>query len=291
MRYVLSVLLLFCLTITTYADSVNSLVLTDAEMQKLKKYFPTDDVDHLIWKGDPITVSIPINKEKRLIFPDAITVDVKGALTADQLRVLNNNKALYLTALKGFSQTRIYVTLKTSGEVILIDLVTDEKASNTTQQITLKENNSPKAAGMTSSIAENKSSQDDMSFVDLIRFAWQAVYAPERLIQHASMFTRAPMHTTKFVSNLVYGDKVIAYPVSSWVSDDHYVTSVLIRNKYQHDTLVDIHKDLCGDWQAGAIFPTPNLKSYGDKTGDSVMLFLVSNRTFGETMGVCHGNA
>ena len=50
------------------------------------------------------------------------------------------------------------------------------------------------------------------------------------------------MHTEKFVSDLVYGDKVIAYPESSWISDNHYVTAVQLRNKYPHSAHIDIRK-------------------------------------------------
>jgi integrating conjugative element protein (TIGR03749 family) len=299
MRYVLSVMLFFCLSMTAYADSLSSLTLTDSEMQKLKKYFPTDDVGHLVWKGDPISVSLPVNKEKRIIFPNAVSVDVKGALTADQLRVLNNDKSLYLTALKSFQTTRIYVTLKESGEVILIDLVTDESASNGTQEINVKPKNNITIAsnGAVSTVSESilptgeNTASNDPSFSDLIRYAWQEVYAPDRLIQKTFNFARAPMHTEKFVSDLVYGDKVTAYPESSWISGNNYVTAVLLRNKYQHKTHINIHKDLCGDWQAASLYPNTNLESYGDKRGDSTFVFLVSNRPFGETMGVCHGDA
>ncbi len=293
MRYVLIVMLFFCLNITAYADSLSSLTLTDAEMQKLKKYFPAEDTSHLTWKGDPISVALPLNREKRLIFSAPVSVDVKSALTSDQLRILNNNKSIYLTALKPFEKTRVYITLKETGEVVLIDLVTSDNASDATQQIDVKQNKNVIAttSETVSEVIENNTSNDDINFADLIRFAWQEVYAPERFISHSSIFTRAPMHTEKFVSDLVYGDKVIAYPEGSWVAGNHYVTAILLRNKYPHRTHIDIRKDLCGDWQAGSLYPTAYLKPYGDKSGDSVMLFLVSNRSFGDVMGVCHGDA
>jgi hypothetical protein len=272
MRYVLSVMLLFCLSMATYADSLSSLTLSNSEIQKLKKYFPEEGSDRLTWKGDPLSIDLPINKEKRIVFPNSVSVDVKSALTADQLRILNNDKSLYLTALKSFPTTRIYITLISnpveSGKNI---------ATTTNEQPTqLTENNNP---------------SDDVNFSDLIRSAWQKIYAPQRLAQDSQNFNRTPMHTEKFVSDLVYGDKVIAYPEISWVSGNRYVTAILLRNKYQHKTHIDIRKDLCGDWQAGLLYPTANLKPYGEKQGDSAMLFLVSNRPFGEMMGVCHGNA
>jgi integrating conjugative element protein (TIGR03749 family) len=300
MRYLLTVMLFACLGTMAYADAISSLTLTDAEMQKLKKYFPTDDVSHLMWKGDPIIIGLPINKEKRIVFSSPVSVDVKGALSADQLRLLNNNKSIYLTALKSFQTARIYVTLKDSNEVVLIDLVTDEHASNAMQQIDIKKNNIPvdKSNAVashvnesTSEVVEVSTQNDDVSVVDLIRFAWQQVYAPERLIKNESHYTRAPMHTEKFVSDLIYGDKVIAYPESSWVSGYHYVTAVLLRNKYPHQSHIDLSKDICGDWQVATIYPAATLAAYGNKRGDSAMLFLVSSRPFGETIGVCHGDA
>jgi len=296
MRYVLSAILFFCLNMTIYADVLSSLTLTDAEMQKLKKYFPEEDTRHLVWTGEPISIALPINKEKRLIFPVSVSVDVKSALNEDQLRIVNNDQSIYLTALKQFSVTRIYVTLKETGKVILLDLMADGNASDATQQIDIKLNNNPVSIKTkannepVSSFSENMIN-NDISFIDLIRFAWQEVYAPERLIHNRSVFTRAPMHTEKFVSDLVYGDKVIAYPEGSWIGGNQYITAVLLRNKYPHQTYINIRRDLCGNWQAGSIYPTGSLKSYGNKRGDSAMLFLISTQSFGDAMRTCHGDA
>jgi integrating conjugative element protein (TIGR03749 family) len=291
-------MLLLCLATTIYADSISSLTLTDAEMQKLKKYFPADDISHLVWKGDPISVLLPINKEKRIIFPTPVSVDVKSALSLDQLRILNNDKSLYLTALKSFPTTRIYITLKESGEVVLVDLSTSENANNTTQEITIKQNTPVSESNVVSTnsetptqVTDENPTSSEINDADFIRYAWQEVYAPERLIQNKSRFTRAPMHTEEFISDLIYGDKVIAHPEGSWISGNRYVTAILLRNKYAHHTHINMSNDICGDWQAGLLYPSADLKPYGDKRGDSAILFLVSNRPFGEILGVCHGDA
>jgi integrating conjugative element protein (TIGR03749 family) len=276
-----------------YAETMNSLTLTDAEMQKLKKYFPAEEPGNLIWKGDPIAVSLPIGKEKRLVFTDSVSVDLKGALNTDQLQVINNDKSLYLTALKSFVVTRIYVTLQNSESVIMIDLSADPSAPSGTQKIEIRKN---KTSGFLKSETLNDMPSDqsintDISSVDLIRFAWQQVYAPKRLVQNESNYTRAAMHTEKFVSDLVYGDKVIAHPEISWVSGNHYITVVLLRNKYAHKTSVDVSKDLCGAWEAVSLYPRSILQSYGNTEKDSSFAFLVSRKPFGETIGVCHGDA
>ena len=83
-----------CFVSLSYASGADRLMLTEAEMQKLKKYFPADDMAHMTWKGDPITIFLPLAKEKRIIFSSHVTVDVRGALTTDQLRLLNNDKSI-----------------------------------------------------------------------------------------------------------------------------------------------------------------------------------------------------
>ncbi len=294
MKYLFRILFLAFIYTSVFADGFNSLTLTPAEMQKLKKYFPVEDTSHLIWKGDPITIILPVGQEKRIIFSSQVSVDIKSALNTDQLRLLNDNKSLYFTALKSFSNTRIFVTLNETGEVLLIDLVTNDHASTETQYIdvkkinTLQNNNQMPTSATDTNLNLN---EKEASYVDLIRFAWQQSYAPDRVVKNGVQYARAPMHTKAFVLGLMYGDKVIAFPQSAWVSGKHYVTAVILRNKYLHTARIDIHKDLCGDWQAAVLFPRSVLKPYGDKLYDSTMLLLVSNRPFGDVLGVCHGHA
>lgn len=278
----------------------NSLPLSAQQIQTLKALYPIsdDELVPLVYQGDPLKIALPVGKEKRLVFAEPIQVDVNGKLTTEQLRVLNNDQSLYLTAQKSFDATRIYVTLKNSQQIILLDLATSEQASIATRTITLAPKKSPQSSSVveaqqqssTVSIgADNVLSAD--SYVNAIRFAWQQLYAPERLLNNLPTFTRSPMHTENFVSTLVYGDKVIAHPAAAWLADGLYVTVVELRNKYPHSTRIDLAHDLCGNWQAAALYPRSALKPMGERTGDSTTLFLISNKPFGEVMEVCNASA
>jgi hypothetical protein len=99
------------------------------------------------------------------------------------------------------------------------------------------------------------------------------------------------MHSEQWVADLIYGDAVLAHPHVSWVSGGVYVTAVELRNKYPHPTTLHIERDLCGTWQAATLYPRAQLKPAGNKTGDSTMLFLISNKPFNDTLGECHGSA
>jgi len=303
---------ILCLLLSIFSTQLlaDPLMLTPQEMAKLKQYFPADDNTHYIWKGDAIAISLPLNQEKRIIFPSKITPDLKGALTTDQLRIINDDKSIYLTAKKSFSNIRMYVTVENSNQVVLIDLSTDDKASNTTAHVdftqTKQNNNSQKLTTNTVNnnidYTENSNTSDSPvsdndNYVTLIRFAWQQLYAP---IQGGHIgpplpdIVRAPMHTSYLVSNLIYGDKVFAHPIASWTYQNNTVTAIELRNKYPHETRINLGRDICGNWLAASLYPRSVLISSDNqinKKTDSTVLFLVSSKPFGDNIEVCNGRA
>lgn len=296
LKYRIAILIMLsCISFSLWADP---LPLSNHEIQKLKHYFPSqDDSTHHTWKGDPISILLPVKVEKRIVFPVHVVVDAKGSLTADQLRIINNNMSVYLTALKPFSKTRLYVTLQDTNEVVLLDLATSDNASKDTAYIDVQKSNDQPVVESIASAASTYDQADSNikpvgnHYVMLIRFAWQQLFAPERLVDNPLGISRTAMHTQSFLTNLVYGDKVYAHPEISWVYNGTYVTAVELRNKYSHATTINLKNDLCGDWQAASIYPRNHLKPASDKRGDTATLIIVSNKPFGESMEVCNGHA
>ncbi|MCD6047013.1 MAG: uncharacterized protein K0S08_660 [Gammaproteobacteria bacterium] len=299
---------LLCQTGVSIADP---LLLTDAEMQKLKMYFPNEASEsHFVWNGDPIPLTLPIGKEKRIVFPTPVTVDVKGVLSSDQLQVIDNDKSLYLTALKPFANTRIYITLNNSQEVVLLDVQSSDKGSVSTTYIDVKQNNNVPAlktsnasgaeittrifhAGLDEGLsASETNSTSSMSegdtYVALTRYAWQQLYAPTRLLANPLGISRSSMQTEQLQSSLVYGDKVIAHPLASWTLNNLYITAISLRNQYSHPATVHIPQDLCGNWVAAVLYPRAQLSSAGNKLSDSTTLFVLSRESFNKATEVCH---
>lgn len=289
------IVVLTLMLMTCYPIWADTLQLSDTEVQKLRHYFPHDEENtYLVWDGNPITIELPLNKEKRLIFPEHVTPDLRNLLTSDEITVINNNKSVYLTALKPFSSTRIYIKLQDTNEVILMNLLTNGRADNNTVSIDVRQNNhneSSTSSFSTHTADFSEPTSDSDVYISLMRFAWQQLYTPERLLNNPLGIVRAPMHTDSMLSTLIYGDKVYAHPVASWTYKDMYVTAVELRNKYPHATYININKDVCGSWRAVAIYPHHDLKPAGDKSGDSTVLFLISKNPFGDSMEVCNGNA
>jgi integrating conjugative element protein (TIGR03749 family) len=296
MKKLITLLAMMGLLTSVYGDDLSSLTLTDAEMQKLKQFFPDEDNNHFIWKGDPILIQLSVGKENRLVFPSPIKADLKADLIkSGELKILNNDKSLYLTAAKPFALTRLLVTLLQTGEVILIDLSVSEKSKNpsNTQYIEIKNEKSTTSNVAASTSIDNDSlaDVDKVSYVEMIRFAWQQMYAPNSFLEEGRHFPRIAMHTNYFEGNLVYGDKVIAHPEASWIAGNTYVTAIAIQNKYPLPITVSTQKDLCGDWLAATIYPSGHLKAHDHELADNATLFLVSKKPFNEILRVCHGDA
>lgn len=292
LKQCIAITILLCITpIISYAT--DSLLLSNEEMQKLKKYFPEDEgSERQQWNGNPITVLLPVGKEKRLIFSSHVTVDIKGQLTTEQLKIINNDKSLYLTAQKDIPSTRIYITQDTN-KVMFVDIATDNRA--TSNLVYIDSPGAKSVAAMATSLVDatnNKTnSNSNIGVVALMRYAWQQLYAPKHLVTINTSIIRTPMQTHFFISTLVYGDKVIANPKSSWKADNLYITVIELRNKYPHKTYINLKKDICGTWQAGLLYPRTILQASGSKVNDSTTLFLISKKPFAENMEICNGHA
>lgn len=302
------------------ATGTNPLVLSNAQIQKLQHYFPGQSTNQLVWNGDPLKISLPIGKEKRIVFPSYVTVSANGKLTNKQLHILADNNSLYVTALQAFPRTRFYVTLPSVKSVLLIDFSTDANATSRSTIITVAQNKNNFATINSSTIENintdsasssgsselNNSSSDSQTIsyetnatdaqvtpVSLVRYAWQTLFSIKRLIEPLQGISRAAMETQPFLSNLIYSDKVIAHPEASWQDGGFYVTAIELRNKYPHSTTIHLSRDICGDWKAATIYPSHFLKPRTQKKSDtdSATLFLVSTKPFGESMEVCNGDA
>jgi integrating conjugative element protein (TIGR03749 family) len=300
---------------------VSALTLSVQDQQTLMKAasLPQDQVTKsLIWQGDPLPLHLSLNREQRLIFPEPVQVDVNGQLTTEQLRIINDHRNVYLTALTPFPKTtRIYVTLKESGQIIFFDIGTRESSAQTpvkTQPIHVRVAESLKSSGKWLDSDSNTLPNDSMmnpmdntihtsfsteltplstasadDLVQAVRFAWQQLYAPAYLLPNNLNFQRIPLHSSFWVSGLFYSDTVFAHPMASWMYHQMTITAIELRNPYSHVLNLAIDRDLCGHWQAAMLFPRSILQPVDRKPENSTTLFLVSNEPFMSALGVCHG--
>jgi integrating conjugative element protein (TIGR03749 family) len=221
------------------------------------------NIQHVLWNKTIIPIDLPVGKEKIIEVcqrenqsGECQTIPLlpylpQSEIASGQLKWINNDGTLYLTAMRPFNKKLTELKLKNDkGDIILIHLSANKVADNNRIQILL-----PKQSP--SSSVENKVSEDK-SIGDMIRWVSQQLYAPKRLLTQPNWIYRVPMRTNHFVP-LYRGALVSAMPLATWRSNDYYITAVLMRNTSHQRVKLD-YKMLRGQWIAVSFFRLGQLK-------------------------------
>lgn len=243
----------------------------------------TVQYDHVVWNGIPIQFTVPVNVERILTFPEPVSLSNHNpALTSDKVSILNNNGFLYIKAKKAFAPIRLAFVLRNSGKVVLVDLISNNQADDTPVAVVLP------TARAQSKQAGSASTSQSVNFVSMMRFAIQQLYAPTRVMEHSSTFTRTPMNTTKSVA-LFENQSVMAMPLISWQGGDLYVTAVLLKNTWHQRQVLD-PRAIRGNWLAVSFYPSNRLLSAGSAQ-DRTTAFLISDAPFNVALNQMRGYA
>ncbi|EHL32597.1 TIGR03749 family integrating conjugative element protein [Legionella drancourtii] len=227
------------------------------------------NAEHVLWDKTPIPLELPLNEERLVHFPQAISIIDNEA--ADKIAVLKVQDTLYLKGKEAFQNKRLLVQLMPQGEVIILSLNVNDKAHDVKPVDILletKEDNTKPT--------EEISNPLDLNAVTLTRFAIQSLYAPQRLLVIPEGIGRIPMQTRKQIS-LFYGASIEARPLISWHGGSFYVTAVELKNLLNKEMIVD-PRQMTGNWQTATFYPTNTLAPRGKE--DTTTVFLVSDRPF-----------
>ena len=228
-------------------------------------------VEHVVWDKTPIRITLPINQERLIRFPLAVSI-VDSELD-EQVGVMKIQDALYFNAHAAFTNKRLVVQLMPNGEAIVLSLTASEEAGNTTPiDVVMGEHeDDDKPAPTTSS---------DINAVTLTRFAIQSLYSPERLLVTPPEITRTPMQTYHHIT-FVYGASITSKPLISWHANDLYVTAIELKNDLNKPVIID-PRQLLGNWQTATFYPTNTLAGRNNKETTTVLV--TSSRPFGEAL-------
>lgn len=242
-------------------------------------YAIAQPAQHVLWDKTPIPITLPLNEERLIRFPLAISI-VDSELDKN-IGLMKIQDALYLNAKESFANKRLVVQLMPEGETIVLSLSASKEATDT----------APIEVLLSSDSEDLKTLEHDeeppqinkmleVNPVSLTRFAIQSLYAPERLLVIPPGVSRTAMRTHKNIT-LVYGASILARPLISWQGGDLYVTAIALKNELKKRVIIDPHH-LIGNWQTATFYPTNTLDARGN--ADSTTVFVVSDRPFGEAL-------
>lgn len=223
---------------------------------------------HLVWDKSPVQISLPLNQDRLIRFPKAISI-VDSELS--EVSVMKIKDALYLNAHKAFSNKRLVVQMMPQGEAIVLNLSANPEAVDTAPiEIVINE---------ASENPEVTEQSFEINPITLTRFAIQSLFSPERLLVTPPNVTRVPMQTTRYI-HFMNGASVTARPLISWQANGLYVTAVELKNDLNKPVEIN-PKQFLGAWQTATLFPTNVLNKH-----DITTALVTSSRPFNEALGM-----
>ncbi|MBA2710124.1 MAG: TIGR03749 family integrating conjugative element protein [Tatlockia sp.] len=254
------------------------------------------DAQHVVWDKTPIRIMLPLNQERLIRFPQAISI-VDSELDA-KTGVMKIQDALYINAHEAYFSKRLVVQLMPEGETIVLMLTAAEEAADATPiEVVIENPEVAQADEKESAEASAAPLNPGINPVSLTRFAIQSLYSPARLLVNPEGVSRTPMLTHRTVT-LVSGASVMARPLVSWKGADVYVTAVELKNLLNKEVIVEpnanlnrkaalAHASILGNWQTASFFPTNTLGPRGKN--DTTTVFLTSDKPFGEALNDSQG--
>ena len=238
----------------------------------------------MIYRGDPLKITLGVGNERRLTFPDIklVWADVKDKLKPD-LDVQIVGKNVYFKAKNPFKSTRIIVGEDGGSKVYLLDVMaTEKKVGNQRLVIVVGEDRFAVADKDKKVIPESviaplkRRSSPGAGFKTLLQYAAREVYAPERLRaktvgMHREFINKRPTY------HLYRGNEISTQPVVAWRSGGLHVSAIKVQNRSNKYLALD-PRLLRGKWKA-ALFYHTQLAPNGSPD-DTSTLFLISEDAY-----------
>jgi integrating conjugative element protein (TIGR03749 family) len=242
--------------------------------------------ERLIWDKHPLQLSLPVNQERLVSFPQSVRVGLPESIAA-QLRTQSLDGTVYWTATAPFDKTRVQVQSTDGRQLYLIDLSASTGSDTSDVQILLPSRGSvsthPTASQMTRTpnrahrhIPNNSS----LDYILLTRFAAQQLYAPKRLLNTPPQVQRSRVKQ-RAISHLLRGAQIQAIPIAAWRKGRLFVTAVRLQNQTDQSMTLD-PRNLRGRWRT-ATFQHGILKAKGSSE-DTTAVYLVSDHPFEQAL-------
>ena len=244
--------------------------------------------ERIVWDKTPIKLTLKPGMERSIHFPAPVRVKPSLDLDQTKLRIQPISDTLHLKANNNFPESRLLVQMLEvnsgqfdGGTVFVLDLVTDKNGSHEPVKILLPQSK-PHQTGQNE---QGETNPPSVTMVELVRYASQQLYAPERLIPVHSRIHRIPLRV-KTAIPLYQGGEVNTVPLATWKSGIRYVTALKITNMTRSQVIID-PRLFRGKWGSRTL-QHASVEAKGTAT-DSTTVYLISYRPFYESLSFLRG--
>ena len=242
--------------------------------------------ERVFWKQRPIRMHFMTGVERLLRFPAPVQIGLPPEL-AGMVQVESVENVVYLTPLADFDVTRLRFRELDSGTIYLVDAQASPMGSDSLVELV----NAQTSNDLPSTIAEGgverhqaREKSQGYGYGELNRYAFQQVYAPERLVKPLSGVSKLSIRSKKPIAHLVAGENIAATPLAQWrTTDGLYVIAVYLNNLSHRTVELDPrrfrHSD---DWLSTGLI-TGHLTPH-DTLGDASTLVVISKSSWGDSV-------
>lgn len=243
-----------------------------------------------VFNGDPVQVILSRGVERRIIFEDVVEIGMPAELAkSDEFNLEIYGNSLLITASR-VGNSRVVVNHTSNALRYPLDLkvIPDSIALGPLKIITgivpQKEQegqNTDLPVVTQSYVPPLNHSRSKPGVVDLVRFAAQQFYAPERLVEVPAGAKSIPVINESV--RLIRYQSATTKPMASWQVGGLFVTAVEVTNNLDRSLVLD-PRHLVGQWRA-ATFHQHILAPKASPL-DLTMLYLVSDRSFEDALRI-----
>lgn len=237
--------------------------------------------ERVIYRGNPLPISLSVGHERRITFDHPIYVDVPESLTQLTTQIVGPD--LYWKSSEAFDPIRIVIGEEGGNKIYLINLSAVQQDNPAPQLLVTLDQPHVTVENIQSEVSvTQKPAQKKIGYGGLFRYAAKQLYAPSRLREAGSVnnLSSAPIPEER-IHHLIRHHKVITRAMGAWQNDSHYITALLVTNATDAPITLD-PREIRGEVLA-ARFQRNHLSPYGDE-GDSTSLYLITNRPIAETI-------
>jgi integrating conjugative element protein (TIGR03749 family) len=196
----------------------------------------------VVWRKIPIAVELVVGVEQLLILPANAEVGLPPALTNPNVfRTLVTGGAAYWTALEPFETQRVQLRLDT-GEFLLFDVsartLKQPPADVETLQVVLAGSGTFQGGP---GLNTGGPLAGEANLFELLRYAAQSIYAPQRLIAPLPGVKKVPVGLAGNLGRLYDAGRhpLVIQPYQAWVAGDFFVTAFVVTNEASHPVVLD----------------------------------------------------
>jgi len=253
--------------------------------------------NRLIYADRPLVLTLRINHEHRVVFPEPVTVQVPVIATQTLQSLQPTSDTVYWKATEKMDTHRLLAFSLDQQRIYLLDVsaTNDAPPSDVNIDNPKLKVSTPVPAGISDLSRQQpayaqETKLDNPPAIVLTRFASQTLYAPTRLIPQDNRIQRVRIRAHPQQWSLIRstrGESLFVQTHAAWRGFGMYVTAVSVMNTSPLTVELDV-RNVRGDFQ----HLTPQHTWLGAKGSDEdrTVIYLVSTQPYHTALkGVLHG--